>query len=165
MSELLTAEGYEQTKEKLRDLQSRLAEIKKRTDLAPAHLASVRRSCNSMIRVICKRSSFTKSSRPSRTRRRQLEHWMQAGKCGKSAGGMTKSAEHHSSEPSGSTHPHKPKTASASALEPRTSSNRRIASAWCLGRMRHPWSVKSSRASTTIDPRIAMHADIVKISG
>ncbi len=50
MSELLTAEGYEQTKEKLRDLQARLAEIKKRTDLAPAHLASVRRSYNSMIR-------------------------------------------------------------------------------------------------------------------
>ncbi len=50
MTELLTPEGYEQTKEKLRDLQSRLAEIKKRTDLAPAHLASVRRSYNSMIR-------------------------------------------------------------------------------------------------------------------
>ena len=50
MSEPLTAEGYEQTKEKLRDLQSRLAEIEKRTDLAPAHLASVRRSYNSMIR-------------------------------------------------------------------------------------------------------------------
>jgi len=50
MTEVLTAEGYEQTKEKLRDLQSRLAEIEKRTDLAPAHLASVRRSYNSMIR-------------------------------------------------------------------------------------------------------------------
>jgi hypothetical protein len=50
MSELLTAEGYEQTKEKLRDLQSRLEEIKKRTDLAPEHLASVRRSYSSMIR-------------------------------------------------------------------------------------------------------------------
>ncbi len=50
MTELLTAEGYEQTKEKLRDLQSRLAEIKKRTDLSPEHMASVRRSYNSMIR-------------------------------------------------------------------------------------------------------------------
>ncbi len=50
MSELLTAEGYEQTKEKLRDLQVRLADIKKRTDLTPEHLASVRRSYNSMIR-------------------------------------------------------------------------------------------------------------------
>ena len=50
MTELLTAEGYEQTKEKLRDLQSRLAEIEKRTDLAPEHLASVRRSYNSIIR-------------------------------------------------------------------------------------------------------------------
>jgi hypothetical protein len=50
MTEVLTAEGYEQTKEKLRDLQSRLTEIEKRTDLAPAHFASVRRSYNSMIR-------------------------------------------------------------------------------------------------------------------
>ena len=31
MSELLTAEGYEQTKEKLNDLETRLAEIEKRT--------------------------------------------------------------------------------------------------------------------------------------
>jgi flagellar biosynthesis/type III secretory pathway protein FliH len=50
MSELLTAEGYEQTKEKLRDLETRLAEIEKRTDLAPAHLASVKRSYKTMIR-------------------------------------------------------------------------------------------------------------------
>jgi hypothetical protein len=50
MTELLTAEGYEQTKEKLRDLQARLAEVKKRTDLTPVHLTSVRRSYNSMIR-------------------------------------------------------------------------------------------------------------------
>ena len=50
MSELLTDEGYEQTKDKLRDLQSRLAEIKQRTDLSPSHLASVRRSYSSMIR-------------------------------------------------------------------------------------------------------------------
>ena len=44
MTELLTPEGYEQTGEKLRDLQARLARIEQRTDLAPAHLASVRRS-------------------------------------------------------------------------------------------------------------------------
>ena len=50
MIELLTDEGYEQTKEKLHDLESRLAEIERRTDLAPAHLASVRRSYNMMIR-------------------------------------------------------------------------------------------------------------------
>jgi hypothetical protein len=36
MSEILTPERYEQSKEKLRDLESRLAIIEKRTDLAPA---------------------------------------------------------------------------------------------------------------------------------
>jgi hypothetical protein len=50
MSEVLTAEGYEQTKEKLRDLETRLAEIEKRTDLDPKRLASVRRSYKMMIR-------------------------------------------------------------------------------------------------------------------
>ncbi len=50
MTKLLTTEEYEQTKEKLRDLETRLAAIEKRTDLAPAHLASVRRSYNMMIR-------------------------------------------------------------------------------------------------------------------
>lgn len=44
MSEMLTASGYEQTKEKLRDLESRLSEIEKRTDLDPVHVTSVRRS-------------------------------------------------------------------------------------------------------------------------
>ena len=42
MSELLTAEGYEQTREKLRDLETRLAEIENALDLAADHLASVR---------------------------------------------------------------------------------------------------------------------------
>ena len=50
MIELLTAEGYEQTKEKLRDLETRLAEIEKRTDLDPEHLASIRRSYKMMLR-------------------------------------------------------------------------------------------------------------------
>ncbi len=50
MTESLTAEGYEQTKEKLRDLEMRLAEIEGRTDLAAEHLASVRRSYKMMIR-------------------------------------------------------------------------------------------------------------------
>ncbi len=50
MSEVLTAEGYEQTKLKLRDLETRLAEIEKRTDLDPKRLASVRRSYKMMIR-------------------------------------------------------------------------------------------------------------------
>ncbi len=50
MIEMLTAEGYEQTKEKLRDLEMRLAEMEKRTDLNPEHLASVRRSYKMMMR-------------------------------------------------------------------------------------------------------------------
>ncbi|MBI3466018.1 MAG: hypothetical protein HY000_23640 [Planctomycetes bacterium] len=50
MTELLTAEAYEQTKEKLRDLEVRLAEIEKRTDLVPRHLANVRRSYKMMMR-------------------------------------------------------------------------------------------------------------------
>ena len=50
MSEMLTADGYEQTKEKLRDLQTRLVEVERRTDLDPQHLASVRRSYKMMMR-------------------------------------------------------------------------------------------------------------------
>ncbi len=67
MSEQLTDEGYEQTKEKLHDLESRLAEIVKRTDLAPAHLASVRRSYNMMIREFLQEIKLyeAKHSKPS----------------------------------------------------------------------------------------------------
>ncbi len=50
MTEILSAGGYEQTKQKLRDLETRLAEIEKRPDLDPEHLASVRRSYKMMIR-------------------------------------------------------------------------------------------------------------------
>jgi hypothetical protein len=50
MIEHLKAEGYEQTREKLRDLEARLAEIDKRTDLDADHLASVRRSYKMMMR-------------------------------------------------------------------------------------------------------------------
>jgi hypothetical protein len=47
---LLTAEGYVQTKEKFRDLETRLAQIEKRTDLDAEHLASVRRSYKMIMR-------------------------------------------------------------------------------------------------------------------
>ena len=50
MAEPLTLEGYEQTKEKLHDLEMRLAQLKTRTDLAPEHLASVRLSYAMMMR-------------------------------------------------------------------------------------------------------------------
>jgi hypothetical protein len=54
MKEDLSFEGYGQTKEKLVDLEQRLAQIEKRTDLDPAHLASVRRSFKMMIREYLK---------------------------------------------------------------------------------------------------------------
>ncbi len=50
MQEPLTPEGYQQTKEKLADLERRLGEIEKRTDLNPDHLANVRRSYKMMMR-------------------------------------------------------------------------------------------------------------------
>jgi len=50
MTEILTPEGYEQTKAKLRDLESRFAEMEQRTDLDAEHLVSVRRSYKMMIR-------------------------------------------------------------------------------------------------------------------
>ena len=50
MSEILTIEGCEQTREKLRDLEKRLAELDKRTDLNPEHRESVRRSYKTMMR-------------------------------------------------------------------------------------------------------------------
>ncbi len=50
MIQSLTAEGYEQTKLKLHDLEARLAKSDQRSDLDPTHLASVRRSYKMMMR-------------------------------------------------------------------------------------------------------------------
>jgi hypothetical protein len=50
MTEMLTPEGYQQTKEKLADLVRRLEAIENRTDLDPDHRASVRRSYKMMMR-------------------------------------------------------------------------------------------------------------------
>jgi hypothetical protein len=50
MKEILSPEGYQQTQEKLADLECRLAQIENRTDLDPEHLTSVRRSYKMMIR-------------------------------------------------------------------------------------------------------------------
>ena len=50
MNEMLTAEEYEQTKEKLCDLETRLAVLEQRTDLQAEHLASVRRSYKMIMR-------------------------------------------------------------------------------------------------------------------
>ena len=46
----MTAEGYEQSKEKLRDLEARLEVIESRTDISAGHLVSVRRSYRMMMR-------------------------------------------------------------------------------------------------------------------
>lgn len=50
MTELLTADGYVHTQDKLRDLQVRLAKLEQRTDLDREQLASVRRSYQMMMR-------------------------------------------------------------------------------------------------------------------
>ena len=63
MTETLTAEGYEQTKEKLRNLENRLAEIEKRADLAPDHLDSVRRSYKMMMREYLQEIKLYEASR------------------------------------------------------------------------------------------------------
>ena len=52
MREPLTAEGYEQTKEKLRDLEVRLAEIESRTDIDAKRLSSVRRGYKTFMREL-----------------------------------------------------------------------------------------------------------------
>ena len=50
MNDLLTADGYEQTKIKLRELETRLVEIEKRRDIDADRLASVRQSYKMMMR-------------------------------------------------------------------------------------------------------------------
>ncbi len=50
MRETLTSEGYKQTKSKLAELERRLEQMEKRTDLDAVHLASVRRSYKMMMR-------------------------------------------------------------------------------------------------------------------
>jgi hypothetical protein len=49
MTEYLTPQGYEQTKEKLGNLERRLAQIEARTDLSPAHREQVVRSYREMM--------------------------------------------------------------------------------------------------------------------
>ena len=49
MTAYLDAQGYEQTKTKLAELERRQAEIESRTDLAPAHRRQVLRSYHEMM--------------------------------------------------------------------------------------------------------------------
>jgi hypothetical protein len=49
MTEMLTPAGYEQTKEKLAELEKRLARLASRTDLSLQHQSEARRSYEQMI--------------------------------------------------------------------------------------------------------------------
>lgn len=61
----LTTSGYEQTKEKLRDLERRLAEIERRNDLDPDHLESVRRSYRMIMREFLQDIKLFEAKHPS----------------------------------------------------------------------------------------------------
>ena len=50
MTPLLTREGYLQTKEKLANMEKRLAALEARTDLSPIHHAEARQSYRDMMR-------------------------------------------------------------------------------------------------------------------
>src|SRR5438270_3699168 len=65
MNEMLTPPGYEQTKEKLAELERRLGEIEKRTDLEPEHLASVRRSYRMVMRELLREIKLYEAKHPT----------------------------------------------------------------------------------------------------
>lgn len=69
MTEILTTQGYDQTKEKLRDLETRLEQMEKRTNLDPEHLASVRRSYKMMMREFLREIKLyeAKQGKPNRS--------------------------------------------------------------------------------------------------
>ena len=50
MNDEITLEGYKSTKEKLAQMEARLAALQKRTDLHPLHRAEVQRSYEDMMR-------------------------------------------------------------------------------------------------------------------
>ncbi len=49
MREILTAAGYKQTKDKLTNLEQRLAKLDRRQDLSQLHRTEAQRSCKQMI--------------------------------------------------------------------------------------------------------------------
>ena len=63
MTEMLTPEGYERTKEKLAELERRLGEIDKRTDLDPEHHARVRRSYRMTMRELLREIKLYEAKR------------------------------------------------------------------------------------------------------
>ena len=66
MNDELTAEGYEQTREKFRSLQRRLAEFEARPDLSPSHRTRVFKSYNTMMRKYLREIKLYESRREAR---------------------------------------------------------------------------------------------------
>jgi hypothetical protein len=69
MTEHLTTEEYVQTKDKLRDLEVRLSNIEKRTDLKPDHLASVQRSYKMIMRELLQEIKLYETKQAKRSPR------------------------------------------------------------------------------------------------
>lgn len=63
MTQLLTPRGYEQTKQKLAQLERRLEAIEKRTDLEAEHLDSVRRSYRTVMRKLLREIKLYEAKR------------------------------------------------------------------------------------------------------
>jgi hypothetical protein len=64
MTQILSQAGYEQTRAKLADMEKRLAELGKRGDLSPIHLAEVRRSYQTMIRQYRRELKLYEATQP-----------------------------------------------------------------------------------------------------
>jgi hypothetical protein len=64
MTEPLTSEGYEQTKEKLSNLEQRLARLCHRTDLSPDRQSEARRSYEQMISQYRRETKLYEAAHP-----------------------------------------------------------------------------------------------------
>ena len=67
MTELLTLDGYEQTKEKLLALEERLARLASRTDVETSHREEAKRSYDSMIAQYRRELKLYEASHPEAT--------------------------------------------------------------------------------------------------
>ena len=64
MSEMLTSVGYEQTKEKLAELEQRLARLLCQSGLSSLHLSEARHSCEQMISQYRREIKLYEASHP-----------------------------------------------------------------------------------------------------
>jgi hypothetical protein len=67
MTEMLTPGGYEQTKEKLADMEQRLNHLARRTDLSPQHQIGARRSYERMIAQYRRELKLYEAAHPEST--------------------------------------------------------------------------------------------------